>query len=87
MFVNYLPRRWRDELAPHVRVYTRNDLDQLTTGLPLVKERVTTIFGAYDNIIHKMPAGGKALRGFLQWLEKTPLNRLGLSHFWVLRKE
>ena len=26
LFVNYLPRRWRDKLAPHVRVYSRRDL-------------------------------------------------------------
>jgi SAM-dependent methyltransferase len=87
LFVNYLPRQWRDRLAPHVRVYTRADMAALLHGLPLIRETVCTIFGAYDNIIQKMPAAGKALRGFLQWLEKTPLQRLGLSHFWVLRKE
>ena len=87
LFVNYLPRPWRDRLAPHVRVYTRKDLSKLIAGLPLKKEVVRTIFGAYDNIIHRMPAAGKALRRLLHWLEKTPLQRLGLSHFWVLRKE
>jgi len=86
LFVNYLPRKWRDELAPHVRVYTRENLDALVRGLPLRKEKVTTIFGAYDNIIQKKPVFGKLLRGVLHLLEKTPLNRLGLSHFWVLRK-
>jgi hypothetical protein len=45
-----------------------------------------TIFGAYDNIIERRPALGKLLRGVLQWLEKTPLQRLGLSHFWVVEK-
>ena len=28
-FVNYLPRPWRDRLAPHVRVYSRSDLEKL----------------------------------------------------------
>jgi len=87
LFVNYLPRPWRDRLAPHVRVYTRRDMDNLVKGLPLRKEVVRTIFGAYDNIIHRLPVAGKALRALLHWLEKTPLQRLGLSHFWVLRKE
>ncbi len=86
LFVNYLPRVWRDKLAPHVRVYSRRDLARLVEGLPFSKELVSTVFGAYDNIIQKMPALGKALRGFLYWLEKTPLQRLGLSHFWVLKK-
>ena len=29
---------------------------------------------------------GKFLRALLQWLEKTPLRGLGLSHFWVVEK-
>jgi len=87
LFVNYLPKKWRDRLAPHVRVYTRHDLSELILGLPLAKEVVRTVFGAYDNIIQRKPSFGKALRKFLHWLEKTPLQRLGLSHFWVLRKE
>ena len=33
--VNYLPRAWRDRLAPHVRVYSRSDLERLFAGLPL----------------------------------------------------
>jgi hypothetical protein len=44
------------------------------------------IFGAYDNIIARRPALGKALRAILQWFEKTPLRGLGLSHFWVVEK-
>ena len=87
LFVNYLPRSLRNRLAPHVRVYTRRDLKKLFDGLPLKIERNTTIFGAYDNIIRKQPALGKILRAVLQFFEKTPINRLGLSHFWVLRKQ
>jgi len=86
-FVNYLPRSWRDKLAPHVRVYSRRDMSKLVMGLPFTKEVVRTIFGAYDNIIQRRPAAGKALRALLHWMEKTPLQRLGLSHLWVLRKE
>ena len=45
------------------------------------------IFGAYDNIIARCPRAGRMLRAALQWLEKTPLRALGLSHFWVVEKE
>jgi hypothetical protein len=45
-----------------------------------------TIFGAYDNIIERKPGFGRVLRSVLQALEKTPLQRLGLSHFWVIEK-
>jgi SAM-dependent methyltransferase len=87
LFVNYLPRGLRNRLATHVRVYTRGDLEKLFHGLPLKIERKETIFGAYDNIIEKQPLLGKMLRAALHLLEKTPFNRLGLSHFWVLRKQ
>jgi SAM-dependent methyltransferase len=83
---NYLPRRWRDKLAPHVEIYTRRDLAKLFEGLPVRIITRKTVFGAYDNIIARRPKLGKALRGFLQWLEKTPFQRLGLSHFWVIEK-
>jgi len=84
--VNWLPRRWRDRLAPHVNVYSRRDLEALFAGLPVRYVQRTIIFGAYDNIIASRPVLGKILRGILQALEKTPLKILGLSHFWVVEK-
>ncbi len=86
LFVNYLPRRWRDRLAPHVRVYSAGDLERLFRGLPVRIVERTVIFGAYDNIIARAPALGRLLRGSLQFLERTPLRGLGLSHFWVIEK-
>ncbi len=85
-FVNWLPRRWRDRLAPHVRVYSRDDLEKLFSGLPVRIIERTVIFGAYDNLIARFGAAGKLLRGFLQFLERTPLRGLGLSHYWVVEK-
>ena len=84
--VNYLPRGMRVRLAPHVRVYSRGDLERLFSDLPVRYISCTVIFGAYDNIIARYPAPGKALRGVLQRLERTPLRILGLSHFWVVEK-
>ncbi len=85
-FVNYLPRKCRDRLAPHVRIYARRDMQKLFTGFPLRLIECTVIFGAYDNIIARLPRMGRALRWFLQSLEKTPLRSLGLSHFWVAER-
>jgi len=85
-FVNYLPRALRDRLAPHVRVYSARDLEKLFAGLPVLFVERTIIFGAYDNIIARFGSLGKILRGILQFLEKTPLNVFGLSHFWVVEK-
>ncbi len=84
--VNYLPRRLRDRLAPHVEIYTRRDLKRLFAGLPVRFVERTVVFGAYDNIIASRPVFGRYLRAALQWLEKTPLRVLGLSHFWVVEK-
>ena len=84
--VNYLPRRIRDRLAPHVRVYSRRDLEKLFEGLRvnILKRRI--IFGAYDNIIARFPTLGRPLRIILQGLENTPLGWFGLSHLWVVEK-
>ncbi len=86
LFVNYLPRAVRDRLAPHVRVYSRKDLEALFAGLPVCFLERTIIFGAYDNLIARFGFLGETLRGILQFLERTPLKLLGLSHFWVIEK-
>jgi SAM-dependent methyltransferase len=86
LFVNYLPRALRDKLAPHVRVYSKRDLQRLFDGLPVKFTERTIIFGAYDNIIARFGALGTVLRGILQMLERTPLKIFGLSHFWVVEK-
>lgn len=84
--VNYLPRSLRNRLAPHVRVYTRRDLERLFDEPPVHIVQRTVIFGAYDNIIARRPALGKMVRVIFQWMEKTPLRVFGLSHFWVVEK-
>ncbi len=86
LFVNYLPRRLRDRLAPHVRVYSAKDLKRLFADLPVRVIEKTVIFGAYDNLIARFGAPGRLLRSVLQFLEKTPLKVFGLSHFWVVEK-
>jgi SAM-dependent methyltransferase len=85
-FVNYLPRPWRNKIAPHVRVYSKRDLEELFSGLPVKFIERTIIFGAYDNVIARFGVLGKALRGVLQFLERTSLKGFGLSHFWVIEK-
>jgi SAM-dependent methyltransferase len=84
--VNYLPRKIRDRLAPHVRVYSTKEIEQLFSGLPVRIEQRQIIFGAYDNIIARWPKFGRLMRGFLQGLENSPARVFGLSHFWVVEK-
>ena len=86
LFVNYLPRLWRNKLASHVRVYSKRDLEKLFEALPVKFIERTIIFGAYDNIIARFGPLGRLLRSILQFLEQTPLKIFGLSHFWVVEK-
>ncbi len=72
LFVNYLPRAWRDKLAPHVKVYSKRDLEKLFIGLPVKFIERTVIFGAYDNLIARFGAFGKVLRGLLQFWKRRP---------------
>ncbi|MCJ7534706.1 MAG: class I SAM-dependent methyltransferase, partial [Anaerolineales bacterium] len=84
--VNYLPRKYRDRLAPHVRIYYSKDLKALFSDLPVRIVQRQIIFGAYDNIIARTPTFGRLIRGILQDLENSPARLFGLSHFWVLEK-
>lgn len=84
--INYLPDRWRDKLAPHVRVYTPRSLRKLFDGLSVEVVHHSAVFGGYDNIVRRSPVLGKVIRGILYPLEKTPLRWLGLSHWLVVQK-
>ncbi len=84
--VNWLPRPWRDRLAPHVRVYSSRDVQQLFANLPVRVVESGIVFGAYDNLIARFGRLGKILRALLQFLERTPLRVFGLSHFLVVEK-
>lgn len=84
--INYLPFRWRNYLAPHVRVYTTRHLELLFADLPVTILQKCIIFGAYDNIISRFPVPGRLFRALFHWMERTPLRVFGLSHFWVIQK-
>jgi len=84
--VNYLPWKLRNRLVPHVRAYTRKDMESLFQDLPVRFISRKVIYGGYDNIISRFPRMGLWIRSLLYWFEKTPLQTLGLSHFWVVEK-
>lgn len=86
-FVNYLPRKIRNKLASHVRVYSSKDIKKLFNNLDVSIIKKTIVFGGYDNIIERKLRLGKMIRGVLQFLEKTPFKIFGLSHFWVIEKK
>lgn len=83
--INYLPDRWRNALAPHVRAYTVSSLSALWHDLPVTVAHHSRIYGGYDNLAHRFGGLGRALRGLYK-LEGTPLDTWGLSHLVVLEK-
>jgi len=84
--INYLPDHIRNNLAPHARVYTFSDLEELFEGQPVRYINRKVIFGGYDNLVARWPKVGSVLRAILQGLEQTPLEFFGLSHFWSVEK-
>jgi len=84
--INYLPDRWRNKLAPHVRTYTARQVRALFKGLPVTIVHHSRIFGGYDNIIHRAPHAGRWLRDFLYLMERTPFRFFALSHLVVIEK-
>jgi SAM-dependent methyltransferase len=85
--INYLPDPLRNQLAPHVRAYTRHGLLRLIEGLPLKVVHYTRIFGGYDNIVARFGGAGRLLRAVMQGAEHTPLRFFGLSHLLIVEKD
>ncbi|MBX3012610.1 MAG: class I SAM-dependent methyltransferase [Caldilineaceae bacterium] len=84
--INYLPDRWRNQLAPHVRAYTAQGLRDLFVGEPVRVLHHTQIYPGYDNLSARRPALGQWLRRITYALENSPLTRLGISHLLVVEK-
>lgn len=84
--INYLPDRWRNQLAPHVRAYTKRSLRKLFVDLPVKLVHHRRIYGGYDNLVAKLGAPVRWGRSVLYAAEGTPLDTWGLSHLLVLEK-
>lgn len=84
--INYLPNSLRNQLAPHVRAYTGRGLRQLFDDPTARVITHTQVYPGYDNVVARRPVPGKVLRALTYSFERTPLRRLGLSHFLVIEK-
>lgn len=84
--VNYLPDPLRNRLAPHVRVYTAAGLREVFAELPLRVLHHGQIYPGYDKLAARRPGLGRLLRAVTYALERTPLERFGLSHLLVLER-
>lgn len=84
--INYLPDRWRDQLAPHVRAYTKRSLRRLFDDLPVRVVHHRRIYGGYDNLIARLGTPMRWARNILYLFEGTPFDTWGLSHLLVVEK-
>jgi SAM-dependent methyltransferase len=84
--INYLPDRWRNQLAPHVKAYTARGIKCLFEGEPVKIVHHSRIYGGYDNIIARLGKPAEIIRNALYALEETPLDTWGLSHLLVVEK-
>lgn len=85
--VNWLPERFRNRLVPHARVYGHLDFESLIEDLSFDVIEHAYIFPGFDNIYKRYKLLANVLRFICYRLERTPLSRLALSHFMVLKKK
>ena len=85
--VNWLPRAIRDRLVPHARAYRHGDWERLTDGLPLRMIDHGYVYPGFDNIEARSRMLANAVRGLCYWAEGNGLQRFGLSHLVVLRRD
>jgi SAM-dependent methyltransferase len=85
-FVNWLPDRFRNRLAPHVRAYRARELTGLFDGTAARVVKLTQISGGFDNIIRRLGPAGRAIRGAMQTLDQTPLRAFALEHLLVVER-
>ncbi len=82
--LNWLPRRLRDRLVPHARVYGRGDWARLLEGAGLDLVSHSYVYPGFDNIAARAPRLARLLRALCYRAEDTPLRRFGISHLLVL---
>ena len=83
--VNWLPRRLRDRLAPHARVYEAGDWAPLLAAAGLEAIEHGYVYPGFDNIAARWPRLARRVRAVCYRAEETWWRRFGLSHLLVLR--
>ena len=85
--IGWLPDFLRNKFAPHVRAYTIRDIRALFAGLDGRAITHTQVYPGYDKIARRSAMLARVLRGVTYFLEHTPLQVFGLSHFVVWEKK
>ena len=86
-FVNWLPGTVRDRLVPHARAYRHGDWRPLIAGTTLRIIDHGYVYPGFDNIEARSRVLARAVRRVCYWAEGNALQRFGLSHLVVLRRD
>jgi 2-polyprenyl-3-methyl-5-hydroxy-6-metoxy-1,4-benzoquinol methylase len=84
--VTYFPDNMYKQMTPHVKNYFKKDLFKLFEGLNCKVVHYQGVFPGFDKLKSRFGIIGKVIYSVFRILEKTILNRFGLSHFVVLEK-
>jgi SAM-dependent methyltransferase len=85
LLANWVPDFVRDYFAPHVRIYTQQQVRDLFEGLDVEFMVESHIFPGCDNWAER-GFMGRLFRDAMHAAENSPLRRFGISHFVVARK-
>lgn len=84
--VTYLPRFLYKKITPHVRNYYKKDLYKLLNISSYKKIHYQGLFPGFDKLASRIPVLGILIRTVFSFLNRTPLNRFGISHFLIVEK-
>lgn len=84
--VTYLPDKFYKKLTPHVRSYRKKDIKKLLKSSSYKLIVIKGIFPGFDKLSSRIPIAGALIPKFFKILDKTFLNRIGISHFVIVQK-
>jgi ubiquinone/menaquinone biosynthesis C-methylase UbiE len=85
VLANWVPNAIRNYFAPHVRIYTQNEVRDLFEGLDVEFVVQSHVFPGFDNWAER-GFMGRVFRDIMHLVENSPLRCFGISHFVVARK-
>lgn len=85
-FLPWMPKFIYRKFAPHVRNYSNSDINRLIeqSGGKIIYH--SRIFSGFDGLVSRFGILGRVIQSFFHFIERTPLNFFGISHFVIAEK-
>ena len=85
-FINWFPKKIRNKLVPHARVYSKKSIEKLFSTNSMKIEHHGYIFPGFNNIERRSKFLAKILRHILYKIENGVFACFGISHFMIVKK-